>query len=477
MILNIDTTINKRQEEAWKLLLDHTTMFLLFGGGTGGGKSYLGCQWIITMCEAFPGTRWFIGRDSLKDVLTSTYITFKEVSNDLGLKEGNHWEFNNKYNYIQFSNGSRVDFLDLRLRPRDPLYTFLGSLNFTGGFLEEAGNIPFEAFDALKSRIGRCLNEKYNIQGKILITCNPTKNWLYRVFYKPWKKDELPKGYKFIQSLYGDNPKTAKQYEEILSQISNKATIQRFKYGIWEYDDEDDALFDWDDLNDMFTNTIEVSSEKFMIGDLARFGKDNTEIGLFRGLNWFDKAKYNNQDLVTTSNLINILGQKNTISRSHMLFDENGVGGGVVDILKGCKGFISQASPIIVDGDKLKVQNPQEYKEKKELNNYENLRTQCVYLLAKKIKNHEICITSDFTEQEKDELIEELSAHKIVEGDKIGDLKVTPKDKIKDIIKRSPDKADVLIMRMYFELKKPENEKKVFTPKQGSGGYKSILQE
>src|SRR5205807_7649020 len=115
------------------------------------------------------------------------------------------WKLNGQYNYIEFRNGSRIDLLDVDFLPSDPLFERFGSLEYTEGDLEEAGEIHFLAFDVLKSRVGRHLNKEYGLLPKIGLTANPSKNFLYSLFYKPWKDGTLPAEYAFIQSLYGDN--------------------------------------------------------------------------------------------------------------------------------------------------------------------------------------------------------------------------------------------------------------------------------
>jgi phage terminase large subunit len=52
------------------------------------------------------------------------------------------------------------------------------------------------------------MNTEFGLLPKIGLTANPSKNFLYRLFYKPWKSGTLPEQYAFIRSLYGDNPHT-----------------------------------------------------------------------------------------------------------------------------------------------------------------------------------------------------------------------------------------------------------------------------
>ena len=38
-----------RQHDAYKRLLDDVTRFILYGGAAGGGKSWLGNEWLLLM--------------------------------------------------------------------------------------------------------------------------------------------------------------------------------------------------------------------------------------------------------------------------------------------------------------------------------------------------------------------------------------------------------------------------------------------
>ena len=97
------------------------------------------------------------------------------------------------------------------------------------------------AFEVLKTRIGRHLNDVYGISVKILITCNPKKNWLYREFYKPWKEGKLKAPYAFIQALVQDNPYATEDYIDICS-AQGQRCMSALYYGNWEYDNDPTAL-------------------------------------------------------------------------------------------------------------------------------------------------------------------------------------------------------------------------------------------
>ncbi|MGF7230041.1 MAG: phage portal protein, partial [Arachidicoccus sp.] len=54
-----------KQTRAIDFLQDNSTQEVLYGGAAGGGKSVLGCFWILKSSLKYPGTRWLIGRSEL----------------------------------------------------------------------------------------------------------------------------------------------------------------------------------------------------------------------------------------------------------------------------------------------------------------------------------------------------------------------------------------------------------------------------
>lgn len=441
-----------KQHQAWQKLLDSVTKYVFFGGGAGGGKSFLGCEWILHNCYRYPGSKWFIGREELKRLMASTYVTWLKVCSHHRVPASD-WKLNGQYNYIEFANGSRVDLLDLKFLPSDPLYERFGSLEYTGGWIEEGGEIVFKAFDVLKSRIGRHRNDEYGLIGKILVTCNPKKNWLYQDVYKPWKEGTLGKLYAFIQSLYNDNPHTARSYGEDLAGIKDRATKERLMFGNWEYSDDPAILMTYDAICDLFTNALEnESGEKAMTVDVARMGQDKTVIRLWRGLRNYRTLVFTKQDTEQTKLKIRELAVSERIPYSRIVIDEDGIGGGVVDGLRGVRGFVANSSPV-------ETAPPSERRrDGYEKPNYKNLKAQCTFALAEAVNGHALAVSLDVQGQEPEEmrgeLIQELEVIKRANPDSDEKkLAVESKEKVKELIGRSPDHADSLMMRMYLELK------------------------
>lgn len=437
-----------KQHLAYEKLFDNETSYLLWGAGAGSGKSWLGCEWLMTMAVRYPNTRWFIGRKQLSNLMASTYLTWVKVCRHHNFTE---WTLNGQNHYVSLNNGSRVEFLDLKYNPSDPLYEDLGSYEFTGGFIEEAGEIDFKAFDVLKSRCGRQMNKEYNLKPKILITCNPKKNWLYELFYKPNKNGTLPEGYAFIQALYTDNPYTAEDYGKSLASISDKVLKERLMFGNWEYDDDSVSLMKYDNILDIFTNTVTttISTPKYIVADVARYGSDRTVISLWKGLLCEKIIIKEKQGVDVTASDIKELAKENFVPFSNILIDDDGIGGGVTDILRGTKGFNANSSAIEINlTQTMYQQGAGVTKFIKE--NYRNLKTQCSYKLAEYVNNHKIAVKLEGKDREL--LVAELEQIKRKDPDKEGRLEIEPKDKVKEILGRSPDISDVLMMRMYFEL-------------------------
>jgi phage terminase large subunit len=422
----------KKQALAWKKLLDKTKQFILFGGAAGGGKSWLICEWLLLNSYIYPGTKWFIARKELKRLMQSTYITFLKVCEFHNIPKDD-WKLNGQYNFIEFKNGSRIDLLDINYIPSDPLFERLGSLEFTGGAIEEAGETEFLAFEVLKSRIGRHKNKEYGLLGKMLLTANPNKGYLYELFYKKDKEGELPDNYYFIKALYNDNPHTAEDYKKSLESLTDTRMRQRLMLGDWEYDDDINNLIKYENIMDLFTNTVD-SGDKYITVDVARFGEDKSILMLWDGLKIAKVEKYAKISIDVLAEHIKLMAVDNKVPFSRILIDEDGVGGGVVDILRGVKGFLNNSVPI-------------------DRENFANLKTQCYYKLAEMINHHEISIEAKLSTDDRQMIIAELEQVKSRDLDKDGKFKLMVKEDVKKVLGRSPDYSDAMMMRMYFEFK------------------------
>lgn len=429
----------KKQSEAWDYLNDKTTNELLFGGGAGGAKTFLGCAWLILMCLKYEGTRWVMARNVLKRLKETTLATFFEVCSMWGIRKDLHFKYNPVDGTIKFANGSIILLKELFASPSDPEFDSLGSLEITGAFVDEANQITAKAVNILKSRI-RFKLDQHGLIPKVLFTCNPAKNWVYTDFYKPNRDKTLPKHKRFVQALVKDNPFISEHYVENLKKL-DKNSRERLLNGNWEYDDDPSLLMEYDTILDLFTNKAEPNEEKFISCDVARMGKDKTVIAIWHGLQCIKINSYPKTKVNETIDYLDALCRKHGIRRSKVIIDEDGVGGGVVDGFDGCKGFVNNSKALKPMGSK-------------EAPNFSNLKTQCWFEFARLAKDGKIGI-EQIEISDKELLTEELGQIKQKDPDKDGKISLIGKDVIKENIGRSPDLADALMMRMYFELNNP----------------------
>lgn len=427
--------LTQKQTKALDLLEDDKTTEVYYGGAAGGGKSVLGCYWQLKRRFKYPGTRGLIGRSELKNLKRTTLNSFFEVCKIQGLKAEKHYSYNQQSSLITFPNESEIVLSDLYSYPSDPNFDNLGSLEITDAFIDEAPQVTEMAKNTVRSRIRFKLNE-FNLVPKMFMSGNPSKGWAYNEFYKPTRDGSLRKDRGFVQALPGDNPHLPHSYIESLKGLDRNSR-ERLLEGNWEYDDDPATLIDYDKIIDCFTNNYIPMGESCITADIARFGSDNTCIGVWNG-NRVRLITYHGKSVSEVAEIIKQLQVKHSISNSKTICDEDGVGGGVVDILK-CKGFVNNSrpfpNPVTRDDD-----------------NFTNLKSQCYFKLAEVINAGKLFIDCDDIKA-KHLIIEELENVKQYRMDNDGKRQVLPKDKIKELIGRSPDYADTLMMKMWFDFK------------------------
>lgn len=426
-----------KQNNAVYYLKDGVTQELLYGGAAGGGKSALGCLWLIESCQKYPGSRWLMGRSKLKTLKETTLATFFELVSKLGVFDQFH--YNDNKGLITHINGSEILLKDLYLYPSDPNFDSLGSLEITGAFIDECNQIVFKAWQIVKSRIRYKLAE-FDLEPTILGTCNPAKNWVYNTFYKPAKDKSLPEYRQFIQALPKDNPHLHPSYLQSLLRL-DKNSKERLYYGNWEYDDDPAALISFEKIGNIFSNTFAPQGERYISADIARYGSDTTTIIVWNGLRAEKIVQLIKKPTTWVTRTISDLRDEYKVPLNQIIVDEDGVGGGVVDQLL-CKGFVNNSSPI--NGE-----------------NFNHLKSQCYFKLAEIINSDKLyvnCVDADI----RSCIMEELEQVKQHNMDKDAKKQVLPKDKVKELIGRSPDISDALMMRMFYEVQPPKKERSFF---------------
>lgn len=266
------------------------------------------------------------------------------------------------------------------------------------------------------------------------------------------------KSFTFIPGRIYDNKILMSKDPNYLGNLmaQNEATRMQLLDGNWKIKIDDDSLFAWNCIEDLFTNEINDKKGKYITCDAARFGKDLCVI-----LTWFGREVINIHVLKKSDShdIVEVIEEqrrKFLIQKSFVLIDQDGVGGGTMK-LGGYVGFSGGNPPVMKDGVK---------------ENYANLKTQCYYRCSERVNNGEILISItnencfvDKTAGSKvkigqkvtdvrDLIRADLRAIKKHKPDNDGKKQINPKEAQKLALGRSPDFGDTIMMREYFDLKK-----------------------
>ena len=416
---------NEKQKLALKYLSIESDIWqVLYGGAASGGKSFLGCDWQIKRRLKYPGTRGLIGRAELKKLRLSTMATFFELCAQYGLVAGRDYTYNGQDHVINWYNGSQTILMDLADMPSDAEFQRFGSIEITDYFVDEAGEVSEKCIAILASRVRyKLVNDK----PKGLLTCNPHKGWLYNDFYNAKRNGTIRSDREFIQALPTDNPHISPVYLQSL-QLLPDIDRKRLLEGDWDYDETKDRLYEYDDLLRCFRPSTTLG-DKFITADIARMGDDRTVIVVWNNLHAEKFVVLKHKPINEVVDTINDLIKNHSVRLSNVLVDEDGIGGGAVDYLR-CKGFLNGSKSV--------------------RDNYMNLKSDCYFKLGELITNNLIT----FESTHKDTIVKELEMIRREKLDSDGKLRVTNKEDLKKRHGISPDFADAIMMRAFYELKK-----------------------
>lgn len=449
--MTINVELNPKQLETFRILTDYDNGIteVLYGGAARGGKTWLGCFWQITRRLLLPESVGMICRNDYVDLKSTTMSTFWQVVKLMGLTNVVKFKAGAD-NYAYFPNGSKIFFRYCRFKPNDPNFDRFGSYEITDLYCDEAQQLHPKFISVIKGRFSKLIHRKrvgvdvdgrdiyetvWEVKPKALYGCNPHKGWIYADFWKPFRDKKLDKWKAFIRALPKDNPYVPKAYFDNLLK-ADKITIQRLYYGNFDYDDDPNALFDdYDALCDLFHNEhVKPNGVKSGSGDIAGKGHDHYVAFSCDGNVFTLEADEEYSEGRHVEQSLKKIMIDRSIPRSMMIVDADGIGSFLESYLNGIKEFHGGAKPTDM--------------------RYANLKTQCYYKLADLVKRRAIRVVGLSPEQQE-KLKEELQAIRIVGIDSdTKKFQINSKDEQKEILGRSPDLADALMMAMFFRLGK-----------------------
>lgn len=431
--MNIDLKLTDNQKKAMAALNDSEHTSIWYGWWAWWWKTFLGVVWVWLNCIQYPGVRYALVRDTIKNLKNTTVVSLEKFYDIYNIPDEFRWKISEQKSLIKFPNGSTIVLLEWCYYPSDPLYNRFGSLELTWAFVEESAEVPLDAIKILTTRVWRYKNEEYGILGKVLETFNPNPWHVYERFYqgKGWPKSI------FIESLVYSNTFMDKGYIENLEN-ADESIKKRLLYGQWDFEDDLRMMFKKKDIDDLMDNDSEWE-KYYIIADVARFWKDTTRISLRKGNTRLRVRTYQKNTITEAIDSILFIAAQYDVNHRDIIVDSDGVWWWVVDGITYCTWFVNNASPVVTGSKQ----------------NYANLKSQCAFELKKKIENGEIAIQWDYTWWEKDwhDLKQELLNTYIDEKSLDGKTRIESKDKMKERIWRSPDLLDTMIMRMYPYLR------------------------
>lgn len=333
-----------------------------------------------------------------------------------------------------------------------------------------------------------CGHETWGLPPRMISSFNPDKGWVNQHYYRPFRDKVLPSNRAFIPALPWDNPYLSKAYINKLKKLKSEVTKQRLLYGNFDYDDSPGRLFNYVTLLNWFkkkTSTQELKEKaeedkmywllvktmweclttwynRYIVIDPARAWRDLATITIWNNFSIEKIIIYWTSDMEELRKKIELEMYRYNIDKSHVLVDEWWVWGGLKDILW-CRWFLAHNSALVEKEKKRGRTN--ELKSE----SYYRLRDQCYWHLS--LNQDNIAISLDNVEIIKSDItvnkiqtmiIDETDIVCQIDLDKDGPFRVMTKEQIKKNLKRSPDLWDNIMMRMFFEIKKP---KRVFTRK------------
>ena len=400
-----------------KNFLYNVSRFTITEASTKVGKTFSHIWWIYERAHASWNNEnynhWWVA-----PVYSQTKIAFKRLRMKLGRTGA--YQINESNLTITCPNGAVIHF-----KSADKPDNLFGEDVYSVVF-DEAPRAKVDAYYALRSTITATGGEM-----KLIGNFGGVANWMHQL--KEKAKTDPEYSYFKITAWDAVNAGILSEKEILQAQKDLPSKIFKQLY-LAEEQESEDQLIDFDSMKSLFTNNHAEGGEKYITADIALHGSDKFVLIVWDNwriieLNLIDKC-----EAPEVERFMKDKAEKFKVKRSNITYDADGLGSFLRGYLSGAKPFNNGAKPFKKAGKDI---------------NYKNLKSQCGYDFAEKVKEGEIKIDC---EVDKSELFKELECLKSYKLDDEGKIQLLPKAKIKEIIGHSPDILDALIMRMIFEV-------------------------
>lgn len=226
--MNVLFEPHKTQKEFIDAVVSFEYRCLMYGGAAGGGKTYVCLAIFVLLAKVFPGSRWFVVRESLPTLKRTTIPSFLKLCPRHFIRS-----YNQTDQIVTFANGSQLTFFPENYNADKNLTRFDG-IEANGFLIEEGQEIQKKTFEKCKLRAGRHIIPGLELQPKpiILTTCNPSNNWTKTEFHEPFIDGTLRKDYFYLRATMADNPSLPAEYLEGLENL-DEVTKAVFVRGDW----------------------------------------------------------------------------------------------------------------------------------------------------------------------------------------------------------------------------------------------------
>lgn len=225
-----------RQKQFVEAVLSLKYRYLLYGGGVGGGKTFAGLGTMLTLLAVYPGSKGLVIRDSFSNLTNTSIPSWRKLIQD---KIGPGY-FITRYsatdNIFYCSNGSQLQFIAEDYAGKKDMSHFFGlEINFV--LMEECSDLQEQTFLKVIERTGRHLPPNGKTPPPIImLTTNPTNNWVRQRFYDPWSAGTLRADYFYLPALLSDNKYLLENTAYVESTKANMPAYLYRKYfgGDWD---------------------------------------------------------------------------------------------------------------------------------------------------------------------------------------------------------------------------------------------------